>query len=218
MVLASKCQRTIINVFFSSNSQPAAGIVLLFVNVKEQLSMFSFQAIHNMSQSPSDGCPNVKEQLSMFSFQAIHNSPRTNQFHHIGIKQVLHYLPVLKGSTTKYSHLGRYCTCLRFCDFLFFFTIASIVTNIFRCKNTTFFFIWQNLFLALRKKVYLGKKIYKIYRISAGGGETNWIASDVSGWPVVGIGRGPERDNETHQPTIIFDAIILSTMAVSPSI
>lgn len=42
------------------------------------------------------------------------------------IKQILHQLPVLNGSATKYSHLGRYCTFLLFRTFLFFFTMASI--------------------------------------------------------------------------------------------
>lgn len=32
----------------------------------------------------------------------------------LSIKQVLHQLPVLNGSATKYSHLGRYCTFLLF--------------------------------------------------------------------------------------------------------
>ena len=61
-----------------------------------------------------------------------------------GVEQVLHYLPVLKGSATKYSHLGRYCTFLRFCDFLFFFTIASIVTMILSLQKYNYFLNWQN--------------------------------------------------------------------------
>ena len=42
-----KCQRTFINVFFSSNSQRCGGQPSSDGNVKEPLSMFSFQAIHN---------------------------------------------------------------------------------------------------------------------------------------------------------------------------
>ena len=44
------------------------------MNVKEPLSMFSFQAIHNSRRAQSCRTINVKEPLSMFSFQAIHNT------------------------------------------------------------------------------------------------------------------------------------------------
>ena len=41
------CQRTIINVSFSSNSQPVRIYWIRFIDVKELLSMSPFQAIHN---------------------------------------------------------------------------------------------------------------------------------------------------------------------------
>ena len=69
-----KCQRTFINVFFSSNSQLFPILSLFLSNVKEPLSMFSFQAIHNSLRDHELPLVNVKEPLSMFSFQAIHNS------------------------------------------------------------------------------------------------------------------------------------------------
>ena len=68
-----RCQRAIINVYFSSNSQLVVYDVEKLRDVKELLSMFTFQAIHNGVLRRD--CPrgDVKELLSMFTFQAIHN-------------------------------------------------------------------------------------------------------------------------------------------------
>ena len=68
-----RCQRAIINVSFSSNSQPVAELYSASHDVKELLSMFPFQAIHNTRNNQVTGLFDVKELLSMFPFQAIHN-------------------------------------------------------------------------------------------------------------------------------------------------
>ena len=72
-----RCQRAIINVYFSSNSQRRPSLLLLPTDVKELLSMSTFQAIHNLSRSASPSVHDVKELLSMSTFQAIHN-PNAN--------------------------------------------------------------------------------------------------------------------------------------------
>ena len=46
----SRCQRAIINVSFSSNSQPNLFKHFNIMDVKELLSMFPFQAIHNFHE------------------------------------------------------------------------------------------------------------------------------------------------------------------------
>ena len=95
--------------------------------------------------------------LSIATFDVITNSFRQSSVvgkipnQYLCVQQILHYLPVLKGSATKYSHLGRYCICLRFCDFLFFFITASIFTNIFVAKLQLLFHL-AKLFLIFRDK------------------------------------------------------------------
>lgn len=79
-----------------------------------------------------------------------------------GVEQILHYLPVLKGSATKYSHLGRYCTFLRFWDFLFFFKIASIVSIICKRKSTNFFYFGKIFFLFVFLSLHF-TNIYNLY-------------------------------------------------------
>ncbi len=44
------------------------------VDVKELISMFTFQAIHNSARKNEKTLKDVKELISMFTFQAIHNT------------------------------------------------------------------------------------------------------------------------------------------------
>ena len=67
--LDTGCQRTIVNVYFSSNSQQVITIKTQAKDVKELLSMFTFQAIHNIDSWDSSEIVDVKELLSMFTFQ-----------------------------------------------------------------------------------------------------------------------------------------------------
>ena len=62
------CQRAIINVYFSSNSQRCRKYMNYLWNVKELLSMSTFQAIHNTQDNTPTSGTKVKELLSMFTF------------------------------------------------------------------------------------------------------------------------------------------------------
>ena len=48
-------------------------MISLANDVKELISMFTFQAIHNYEKANQMGVFDVKELISMFTFQAIHN-------------------------------------------------------------------------------------------------------------------------------------------------
>ena len=47
--------------------------MLAIIDVKELISMFTFQAIHNKKVATAVKDNDVKELISMFTFQAIHN-------------------------------------------------------------------------------------------------------------------------------------------------
>ena len=90
---ALRCQRAIINVSFSSNSQPTWCCPMTNLDVKELLSMFPFQAIHNILRSLLNAQFDVKELLSMFPFQAIHNRGQFEEKIQTDVKELLSMFP-----------------------------------------------------------------------------------------------------------------------------
>ena len=97
MFVVSGCQRTIVNVYFSSNSQPTSQSDNLRLRCQRTIVNVYFSSNSQQILSSPKITRDVKELLSMFTFQAIHNN-----FHNLSRTSLMS---------------KNYCQCLLFKQF-----------------------------------------------------------------------------------------------------